>query len=347
MILKAEPLDPSFKWKVHKPERPLWHGAVLLLAIAAGAGFLVGRLSTAAPVATEQQTPTAGVTQNQSLSQSDTATAIRSGAVSAEAKPAAKDEFKATTTASSTETPKVQSATAADKGSASPPVVIINPSTADKGGDTTRKAAPKAETEAPAKAAAKAEIHKDDVPAATAPKRQAKSQSSAHVNPTAAATRRDDAYVAPVGPRRDDPFVAPRREESFAASRREDSFGASRREDPFVASRRDDAYVPPRAPQAAYGERDQRERFDSVESDDDRARVEQRYPDRRYAEPERRLAEDVPPPRDGYEDRREYLRPFQGARDFRDYRRLDRYDDDVFADRRPVLRPMFGGGPSY
>jgi hypothetical protein len=92
---------------------------------------------------------------------------------------------------------------------------------------------------------------------------------------------------------------------------------------------------------------DQRERYEGVVRDDDRARFEQPYAGRRYPMPDRRYAEDGPP-RDVYDDRRDYLRPFQGARDFREYRRFD--DDggaEPFADRRPVLRPMYGGGPVY
>jgi hypothetical protein len=109
-----------------------------------------------------------------------------------------------------------------------------------------------------------------------------------------------------------------------------------------VASRRDDAYVPPRVPQSTLS--DQRERYEGVERGEDRARFEPPYRDRRYPEPDPRYAEDMPPRRDAYEDSRGYLRPFRGARDFRDYRRFDGYDDDVYADRRPVLRPMYGRG---
>jgi hypothetical protein len=108
-----------------------------------------------------------------------------------------------------------------------------------------------------------------------------------------------------------------------------------------VASRRDDAYVPPRVPQSTLS--DQRERYEGVERGEDRARFEPPYRDRRYPEPDPRYAEDMPPRRDAYEDSRGYLRPFRGSRDFRDYRRFDGSDDDVYADRRPVLRPMYGG----
>src|SRR5262245_16011368 len=100
----------------------------------------------------------------------------------------------------------------------------------------------------------------------------------------------------------------------------------------LVVARRGDAYVPPRIPQAAYPE--QRGRY----GDDDRARFEQRYLDTRYAE-------DAPPKRtyEGIDYRREYLRPFQDFSDLREYRRFGGYDDDPYAARRPVLRPMYGG----
>jgi hypothetical protein len=319
MILKAEPLDPSFKWHGHKPERSRWWSIGLLLAIAMGAGFYVGRLSTAAPILSdlrtpEQQAASTSVVHSQSAPQSDAATAVLSSKISVDTKPAAKDEIKPNEAASSTETPKAQSAAATEKGASRPPVVLINPSTADKGvaGEAT-KAVSKIETEAPAKATAKTETRKfvdDAAPAVT--KRQARSSSPAHSNIAAAPIRQESAAV--------------------------------RREDAHVAPRRDDAYVPPRAPQTAFP--DQRERYDSAERDDDRARLEQPYADRRYPEPDRRFAEDVPPPRDVYEERRGYLRPFQGAREFREYRRFGGYDDDTYADRRPVLRPMYGG-PGY
>ena len=103
-----------------------------------------------------------------------------------------------------------------------------------------------------------------------------------------------------------------------------------------VVARRGDAYVPPRIPQAVYAE--QRGRYDNADGHDDRARFEQRYPDTRYAE-------DAPPRRtyEGYDYRREYLRPFQDFRDLSDYRRFGGYDDDPYAARRPLLRPMYGG----
>ena len=103
-----------------------------------------------------------------------------------------------------------------------------------------------------------------------------------------------------------------------------------------VVARWGDAYVPPRLPQAAYAE--QRGRYDNADGEDDRARFEQRYSDTRYGE-------DAPPRRayEGYDYRREYLRPFQDFRDLREYRRFGGYDDDPYAARRPMLRPMYGG----
>lgn len=293
---------------------------------------MVGRLSSAAPVATEQRTEleqqaaSAGVAQSQGASQSDgVAASNRSIATTnnTEIKPVAKDATKVGSTASSTETPKAQSTTGTDKGTSNPSAVLINPSTADKasGGDAAKQPVSRTGAEAVAKAYAKTEAHKaadDDPPAPTTAKRQAKERAPARAHATAAPVRQESAAV-----RRDGASMAPRRDDSF------------------VASRRDDAYVPPRVPQSTLS--DQRERYGNVERDDDRARLEQRYPDRRFIEPDRRYAEDVPAPRDTYDDRRGYLRPFEGARDFREYRRFGGYDDGPYADRRPVLRPMYGG----
>lgn len=294
---------------------------------------MVGRLSTAAPIpaeqrtALEQQAASAGVAQSQGASQSDGAAASNRSIATTnntEIKPVAKDATKVGSTASSTETPKAQSTTGTDKGTSNPSVVLINPSTADKasGGDAATQPVSKAGAEAVAKANAKTETHKsaDDASPAAAPgKRQTKERPPARAHATAASARQESAAV-----RRDGASMAPRRDDSF------------------VASRRDDAYVPPRVPQSTLS--DQRERYGNVERDDDRARLEQRYPERRFIEPDRRYAEDVPPPRDPYSDyRRGYLRPFEGSRDFREYRRFGGYDDDPYADRRPVLRPMYGG----
>lgn len=323
VILKAEPLDPTFKWRGHKPERRPWRsiGLLLVLAIAVGAGFLVGRLSTAATVPAHQRTAeqhtasAGGAGQSQVGSQSEVTAALRTSTVGTDTKPAAQDEMKASAAASSTETPKAQFTTSTEKGSASPPVVLINPSTADKAvvGDTAKKAAPKTEAEVPAKATARTDAYKAADDAAPAAKRQARSLPPAHANTNAAPLRQESAAV-----RRDDAYSAPRR---------------------------DDAYVPPRVPQSTLT--DQRERYDGAGRDEDRARVEQPYRDRRYPEPDPRYAEDGPLPRGAYEDSRGYLRPFQGYRDFREYRRFEGYDGDPYADRRPVLRPMYGGGPVY
>jgi hypothetical protein len=322
VILKAEPLDPSFKWRGQKPERSRWHIIGLLLAIAVGAGFFVGRLSTAAPGPTaqrtiEQQTATAGsAARSTPTVQQDAAAATHTTTISTDPKPAPKGETKAATAASSGEAHNAQSAAATEKGSSSPPVVLINPSTADKAvaGETPKKAVPKTENEPAPKATAKAESHKaadDASPAATVTKRQAKLPAPLHSHPSA----------------------APGRQEAAAA----------RRDDAVAAPRRDDAYVPPRVPYTAFPDR--RERYDRVEREDDRARLEQPHPDRRYAEPDRRYAEDAPPPRTYNDLRREYLRTFRDSRDARDYGRPGGYEDDPFpyADRRPVLRPMYGG----
>lgn len=315
-MLRAQPLDPSFTWRSHR-ERWTWRSIGLLLAIAAGAGFYAGRLSPAAPVppqqptALEQQTASAGsVAQSQGALQPDVAAAwIRSTTANADTKPAAKVETSASLTASSTETAKAQSTTATAKGSSSPPVLITNPSTAGKAvvGDAAKKPVSKTEVEAAAKANAKTETHKAADDAAPAAA-NAKRQAKSH------------------SPPRSSVRTAPTRQDTVVA----------RRDDAYVP-RRDDAYVPPRFPQAAYADR--RERYDDAESYYGRARLGQPYPDRRYAE-------DAPPPRTYYEDRREDLRPFQNSPDFREYRRFGGYDGDPYPDRRPVLRPMYGG-PGY
>lgn len=305
-MLRAEPSDPSFTWRSHHRERWTWRSIGLLLAIAAGAGFYAGRLSSAAPVppqqptAFEQQTSSVGsVAQSQGALQPDAAaTHIRSTTTSADTKPAAKDETSASLTGSSTETAKAQSATATEKGSSSPPVVI-NPLAADKAvaGDAAKKPVSKTAIEAAAKANAKTETHKaaDNASrAATTAKRQATARPPVRSSVRAAPARQDTVVV-----------------------------------------RRDDAYAPPpRMPQAAYA--DPRERYDNAEGDMDRPRLDAPYPDRRYAE-------DMAPPRPYTDGRREYLRPFRGSQDFREYPRFGGYDDGPYGDRRPVLRPMYGG----
>ncbi len=283
----AEFPDPSFTWRSHRRERWTWLSICLLLAITAGGGFLVGRLSIAVPVPkeqptgskAEQQTASAGsVAQCQTALQSDASAAPIRSSANKDTKPEAKDGPIEGSTAFSMETPKTRSTD----------------------GDASKQPVSKTGLEAAAKANKKTETHKaadHGSPAATATKRQAESRSRARSSASAAPARRDSVVV-----------------------------------------RRDDAYVPPRLPQAAYA--DQRGRYDNAESDDDDdPRLAQLYPDRRYAD-------DAPPPRTHYEYRREYLRPFQDPRDFRDYRRFGGYDHDPYTDRRPMLLPMYGG-PAY
>ena len=295
--------DPSFTWRSH--ERWTWRSIGLLLAITAGGGFFVGRLSIAVPAEqptgskAEQQTASAGsVTQRQAALQSDVSAAPIHSSANKETKPETKDGPIEGSTASSMETPKRQSTTAIEKGASNSPVALV-PSSAEKAADGGASKQPMFKTglEAAAKANKKTKPHKaadDGSPAATATQRQAETR--ARSSASEAPARRDSVVV-----------------------------------------RRDDAYVPPRLPQAAYA--DQRGRYDNAEGDDDDPRLGQLYLDRRYAE-------DAPPPHTYYEYRREYRRPFQDPRDFRDHRRFGGYDHDPYADRRPMLLPMYGG-PAY
>jgi len=300
----AEFPAPSFMWRSHRPERWTWRRIGVLLAITAGVAFYVGRLSLEVPSATalsvakqtdpkpEQSAAAAGtVAQPQAAVQSD----------ASKAAPEASDGAKGKPANSLTETAKTQSAPVAEREPSSPPVVLINPKTADKAsaGEAPKQPVSTTTLKAVANANANTEAHK------------AADDSS----PTAAPGRRQ-AKLRPPAPRAN-MNVPPVRQES-------------------VVARRKDAYVPPRIPQAAHAE--QRGRYDNADGDDDRARFEQRYPDTRYAE-------DAAPRRayEGYDYRREYLRPFQDFRDLREYRRFGSYDDDPYAARRPFLRPMYGG----
>ncbi len=299
---RAEFPTPAFTWHSDRRERWTWRRIGFLLAITAGAAFYVGRMSIEAPAPTalsvakqtdprpEQSAAAAGtVAQRQSAVQSDVSKAA----------PGARDGVKEKPADSSTETAQTQSTAVAERESSSPPVVLINPKTADKApaGDAPKQPVFTTSPKAVANANANTEAHKvaDDGSSTAAPgRRQAKLRPPARTNMN----------VPPV---------------------RQDS----------VVARRGDAYVPPPTPQAAYAE--QRGRYDNADGDDDRARFEQRYPDTRYAE-------DAPPRRayEGYDYRREYLRPFQDFRDLREYRRFGGYDDP-YAAPRPMLRPMDGG----
>lgn len=304
----AESPTPSFTWRSHRSERWTWRSISLLLAITAGAGFYVGRLSIAAPVPAEhptdprpeQKAASAGnVVQCQAALQSDASIAPIRSTANTEVRPEARDGTKEGPTASSTETAKTQSTTVAARGASRPPVVPINPTTADKasGGDAPKQPVSKTGPQAAGNANARTEAHKtsdDGSPTAAPGRRQTKSRPLARANMNAPPARRDSVVV-----------------------------------------RRGDAYVPPRIPQAAYAE--QRGPYDNADGDDDRARFDHWHPDRRYAE-------DVPLPRayEGYDYRRDYLRPFQDSRDFREYRRFGGHDDDPYEVRRPMLRPMYG-----
>ena len=299
LMSSAESPTHSFTWHSDRRERWTWRRIGFLLAITAGAAFYVGRLSIEPALSVAKQTDpkpeqsaaAAGtVAQRQAAVQSD----------ASKAAPEARDGAKEKPADSLTETAKTQSTAEAASESSSPPVVLINPKTADKAsaGDAPKQPVSTTSPKAVANANANTEAHKaaDDG------------------SPTAAPVRRQAKLRASAGANMDVPSV------------RQDS----------VVARQGDAYVPPRMPQAAYAE--QRGRYDNADGDDDRARFEQRYPDTRYAE-------DAPPRRvyEGYDYRREYLRPFQDFRDLREYRRLGGYDDDPYAARRPMLRPMYGG----
>ena len=300
----AEFPTPSFTWHSDRRERWTWRRIGFLLAITAGAAFYIGRLSIEAPARTvlsvtqqtdlkaKQSAADAGaLAQRQAAMQSDTSKAAPEARDGANEKPAD----------SLTETANTQSTAVAERESSSPPVVLINPKTADKAsaGNASKQPAPTTSPKAVVNAKANTEAHKvadDGSPSGAPSRRQAKLRPPARANTN----------VPPM------------------------------RQDSVVARGGGDAYVPPRTPQAAYAE--QRGGYDNADGDDDRARFEQRYPDTRYAE-------DAPPTRayKGYDYSREYLRPFQDFRDLREYRRFGGYDDDPYVDRRPRLRPMYGG----
>jgi hypothetical protein len=291
----AEFPTPSFTWHSNRRERWTWRRIGFLLAITAGAAFYVGRLSIepALSVANEtdpklEQSAAAAGTHRQAAARSDVSTA----APEAKEKPA--DPL--------TETAKTQATAVAERESSSPPVVLINPKTADKAsaGDAPKQPVSSTNPKAVANGNANAEAHKAEA-----------HKVADDGSPTAAPGRRQAKLRPPARANMNGPPV------------RQDS----------VVARRGDAYVPPRIPQA-YAE--QRGRYDNADGDD-RARFEQRYPGTRYAE-------DAPPRRayEGYDYRREYLRPFQDFRDLREYRRLGGYDEDPYAARRPMLRPMYG-----
>ena len=182
LMSSAKVPDPSFTWRSH--ERWTWRSIGLLLAITAGGGFFVGRLSIAVPAEqptgskAEQQTASAGsVTQRQAALQSDVSAAPIHSSANKETKPETKDGPIEGSTASSMETPKRQSTTAIEKGASNSPVALI-PSSAEKAADGGASKQPMFKTglEAAAKANKKTKPHKaadDGSPAATATKRQA------------------------------------------------------------------------------------------------------------------------------------------------------------------------------
>jgi len=302
LMSSAEFPTPSFTWHSDRRERSTWHRIGFLLAITAAAAFYVGRMSIEAHAPTalsvaKQTDPK----PEQSAAAADTVAQRLAGEQSdaSKAAPGARDGAKEKPADSLTETAKTQSTAVAESESSSPPVVLINPKTADKApaGDAPKQPVFATSPKAVANVNANTEAHKaadDGSPTAAPGRRQAKLRPPARTNMN----------------------VPPGRQDS-------------------VVARRGDAFVPPRTPQATYAE--QRGRYDNADGDDDRPLFEQRYPDTQYAE-------DAPPRRayEGYDYRREYLRPFQGFRDLREYRRFGGYDDP-YAARRPMLRPMNGG----
>ena len=163
----AEVPDPSFTWRSHRRERWTWLSIGLLLAITAGGGFFVGRLSIAVPVPTEQptgskaeqQTASAGsVAQRQTALQSDASAAPIRSSANKDTKPEAKDGPIEGSTAFSMETPKRRSTTAIEKGASNSPVALI-PSSAEKAadGDASKQPMFKTGLEAAAKANKKTE----------------------------------------------------------------------------------------------------------------------------------------------------------------------------------------------
>jgi len=298
LMSSAEFPNPSFTWHSDRREQWRWRRIGFLLVLTAGAGFYVGRQSIEVPapaalsVAKQidpkpEQSAAAAVPQRQAVVQSD----------ASKVAPEVRDETKEKPMDSLKETAKKQSITVAEREPSSPPVMLINPKSADKG---TAFAAPK------------------PLVSTTSPKAVATANANTEAHEAA------DSGLPPAPGRRQSKLRPAARANINVPPVRQDS----------VVARRGDAYVPPRTPQTAYAE--QRGRYDNADGDDDRARFEQRYPDTRYAE-------DAPPRREGYDYRREYLRPFQDFRDLREHRRFGGYDDDPYAARRPTLRPMYGG----
>jgi len=306
---RADFPPPPFTWRSHRSERWTWRSIGVLLAITAGAGFYAGRLSVAEPILSEQPAGTkpertaasgdnGAQAQRQAAVQPNASTAPARATASAEVKTEARDGTSEAQTAAQAQAQSPQTSAESTRTASRQPAVLINPKTADKASSATapKQSAPAAGTEAVANANARTDAHK------------AADDSS----PTAAPAKRQAKLRSP----------AP------------SNLNAPPARSGTVIVRRDDAYVPPRIPQAAYG--DPRGRYDNVDGDDDPARFDQRYPDRRYAD-------DAPPPR-MYEDygyRRETLRPYQDPRNFRDYRRFDGYDSPYEVER-PLLRPMNG-----
>jgi hypothetical protein len=243
----AESSNPSFTWHSHRRDQWAWRRIAFMLAITAGVAFYAGRLSNEVPAPTTlsvakkidpKPEPSAvpAEAQRQAAAESDASNAA----------PEARDWAKEKPADSLTEAAKTQSTAVAEKESSSPPLVLINPKSADQAPvfHAPRQPMSRTNPRVTANANANTEAHKPvdlGLPTAAPARRQAKLPSAERANIN----------------------VPPGRQDS-------------------VVARRGDAYVPPRIPQAEYAE--QRGRYGNAEGDDDRARFEQRYPDTRYAE---------------------------------------------------------------
>ena len=300
----AEFPTSSFTWHSARRERWTWRRIGFLLALTAGAAFYVGRLSI------EPSAPTALYVAKKLDPKSEQSAATAASVAQRQAAV----EFDASKAAPE----------ARDGAKEQPADPLLETAKTQSAAAAERESSSSPVTLINPKTADKAAV--SDAPkqpvSTTSPK------AGANANTNTEAHKAADDGVPPPAPRRRHAKVRPPAHANM-------NVPPPLRQDPVVA-RRGDAYVPPRMPQAAYAE--QRGRYDNADGNDDRARFEQQYPDTRNAV-------DAPPRRayEGYDDRREYLRPFQDSRDVREYRRFGGYDDDPYTDRRPVLRPMYGG----
>jgi hypothetical protein len=227
LMSSAEFPNPSFTWHSDRREQWRWRRIGFLLVLTAGAGFYVGRQSIEVPapaalsVAKQidpkpEQSAAAAVPQRQTVVQSD----------ASKVAPEVRDETKEKPMDSLKETAKKQSITVAEREPSSPPVMLINPKSADKG---TAFAAPK------------------PLVSTTSPKAVATANANTEAHEAA------DSGLPPAPGRRQSKLRPAARANINVPPVRQDS----------VVARRGDAYVPPRIPQAEYAE--QRGRYDNAE----------------------------------------------------------------------------------